>query len=296
MAICETNGDGAMKYVTSLRGSLDGMRFDVLMLPNGELMTKLIDDTSGDEIESLKTKMEVYRNEEGFNAIRIKPIGLNQSGTRLEWNEEIQVEKNRYCPGTRLQLTGLGYRGELYYLSAWWLMEDLVKEVTIEGVAVFKKNDEGMVELLKTFLGESKMEAFYGGEEVQLSDGLVLKVECDKQVSESDPELVDQKPSQYWQLAVTLRNENDYVAWLEGNVFLKDDGKYRLIINNWMYEVDEDKNEDGPIDNETLPDLKAFCARYMKYKFFDFEIMRDEEILEIDEREVSERTGFWLGF
>lgn len=277
MVITELNKDGAEKYVVSLRGPLDGMRFDVLYLPDGEMVAKLIDEKDSHEVEALKMKTEIYETNEGFTGLKVMSVGNNSRGVVLVWDEEVEPLTNRYERGTKLELTGLGYTDELYYLTAWWLIQNRTMEVNVNDWIRIRKGDAGLQSLESLFLGESQMEAFYGGDEVALSDGLTLKVDCDK------------RPDDSFDLAVSIRDEEDMLAWIEGVVTRNREGVYQLVVDEWV------NNWEGDDRNIEL-DLLAFCSRYMEFKFFDYEIFNQGFEVELNQQAISERTAFWLGF
>ena len=276
MNISEISREGAERYVTTLRGPLDGCRFESLYWPDGKMKVSLL---NGDGEAVARVEMQVDSIQElGEEYLLMKPSEDEIETSDMVWD------------GSDLSLVEGSHRGELLSLAAWWLTSNVAPIVSLGGsLKKFKRGGDWMRLLESQVLGESQMEAFYGGDLVPLHDGLWVQSTCVKVYAELMPgqEVVKQVKDDYWRVETLMSDDNGYVGMIQGSVFLIANGDHRLVIDYWESNWESD---------DLKPDLLALVLRFMMSKFDNIKIVQDPMVIEVDEEEVSERTSFWLGF
>lgn len=280
MVLSECNPDGAVRYVTSMRESFDGLQFEVLLLPGGEILARMVDEEKGYEIQSMKLKASVV--EEGMEAEVYLKVEEESAGEfHLTWDDELDKETNRYEPGTALGLYQESFRKDLMRVVAWWMAETGIERINVNDEVWWSRGDEEDKLLVERIVGQSQMDAFYGGEEVVVHSGMSIQATCS---------VANRNDIFFFEMV--LREHGVEVAHLFGHTFTEfSDGSNRLIIAEW------ESNWDGEIPEIIKGDLLALAKRFLLTRFDQpLQIIHKETEIKISDEDMAKRTEFWLGF
>ncbi len=269
--INELNRDQAIRYVTDLKGPLDGCRFEALHLPHQQLMVKLTDDKEGGVLGAVTFMIgSVSCGDKKW--MNLVPVDPETKGIVAVWDEGTGTEK----------LYRASHKNELIMLSVWWLAERGFPKVVV-GDLEFNQEEIDTIKCL--LVGESPMEAFYNGERLDLHDNLSLKASCEPVTTT----YADGETDGYWRVGIDLEEKDSYVGMLDGALHVMDDGKLKLVIGYWDSVWQED---------DLRTDMLALVIRFLgnRFKNAELSVMYQEKTLGMEMADVAGRTEFWLGF
>lgn len=257
--------EGVTKYVIDLGGSLDGCRFEVKHFPDNELEASLVDDDGGGSLATLTIRLGTRVSDTGEKMTVMKVVEEKDKPEILMWNSEDQATNEQK----------VSVKHDLLCLSAWWLAE--------RGFQIPLKPDGMVMERARSMLGESKMDKYYGGEKVELHSGVKLQLALEGDLSGG-----------FWRVEGVMegrvKNQEDYVGWMDGSLHLLEDGTMRLMIRSWGSDWEED---------DLRLDILALALRYLDNRFVmsrQFEVRYQDQTLDLPLDLLFEQTRFWLGF
>lgn len=262
----ERNSDGAMRYVTSLKGPLDGCRLEILYLPKGEMTTRLIDGNSGDEIEAMKLLIGTREDSSGEKTKLMRITRPQQAGIQLVWDGVSQTLQER-------QVDDL--QDQLLKLSVWWLSQSFDCPVSTDDLTTFSQHDDRLSDLADELVTGREMEAFYGGRELVLHTGMSLQT------------YFDPSPKDGWILEMGMHDGEDYLGWIDGSVLIMDNEEIRFTIGGWTNKWDKD---------DLKNDMLALALRFLRVRVGAISTMHLEGKVDMEMAEINRRSRFWLEF
>lgn len=263
----ETNSDGALRYVSALKGDMDGCQLEVLkMVDQQELIVRIVDDSNGGLIESAKYKLGIRQNSDG------KIIGTIM---RHLSTEQPGLETSINMDTFELSETNIGFQKEINHLAAWWLLETGAEAVCFGGDSE-PRTAADLVGTYESRLDESPMEKFYSGESVVLRNGLTLDA------------VFDSTPAQNWLIELAIHNGTDFIGVIAGSVDFFNEDILRFNIAEWT-----NLSEENP---SVKTDVLALALRLIENRIGKVEVVYNGKFVEIPEDFIDYKTRPLLGF